>query len=353
MPQPPLLTVAIPIHNGERFIDSLHDTLVSQQFKDHPEVEVVLVNDSSTDGTSEMLGKRFGNWSNARVVAGLFGCLSAARNAGIDAATGRYLYMMDCDDVLVPDRLIPLTRILSESELPFLRFKFEFISENEAKAFKAQHSTEPVSARITTAAKYLVDNNGLLNATTICTSIIKREFLIKHNLRFDPKVTLWEDMPYNYRLFQYLEQIMESDNIVYGYIQYDSSLSHNTNHAHLRSKIPAYYPLMSQLKSLIPIGNTTQDISLRKAIDTTMQILLLRLEVLSIILPILTPRESREYVERLTASGIFPLRTPYPFKKSKQTKLLPSILYRILWYAQRHPALLKILLPLLIRLRNG
>ncbi len=96
-------SVVIPLYNGERFIDRCFNSLVVQTIDDF---EVVIVNDGSTDGSREIVGAwrdRFGD----RLVyieqenAGA----SAARNAAIRAAQGKYISFLDIDDEYDPRRL--------------------------------------------------------------------------------------------------------------------------------------------------------------------------------------------------------------------------------------------------------
>ncbi len=95
---PELVSVVVPVYNGERF---LSECLVSLLSQDHSSIEVVVVDDGSTDGSAE-LAERFA--PDVRVVRRPHEGLGAARNAGIDAASGSLIGFCDADDWWKPHK---------------------------------------------------------------------------------------------------------------------------------------------------------------------------------------------------------------------------------------------------------
>jgi glycosyltransferase involved in cell wall biosynthesis len=95
----PLVSVAIPVYNAQA---TVAQTLRSVLAQTHRHLEIIVVDDGSTDGTWQVL-QSFG--SSIRVVRQPNGGLAAARNAGIQAATGEFVALMDADDVCEPERL--------------------------------------------------------------------------------------------------------------------------------------------------------------------------------------------------------------------------------------------------------
>lgn len=98
----PKISVIIPVYNGEATIERACRSVLEQ---DYPNVELVLVDDGSKDGTFSILEKLAGE--NARVVPVRQenGGVSKARNTGLENATGEYLMFLDADDELAPDVL--------------------------------------------------------------------------------------------------------------------------------------------------------------------------------------------------------------------------------------------------------
>lgn len=96
---PGRVSVVIPAYNAAATIGAAIESCLAQ---DHPGVEVIVVDDGSTDGTPDVL-LGFGN--RIVVVAQANAGLAAARNAGQRAATGEFIAWMDADDLMVPSRV--------------------------------------------------------------------------------------------------------------------------------------------------------------------------------------------------------------------------------------------------------
>ncbi|MDH3380731.1 MAG: glycosyltransferase family 2 protein [Gammaproteobacteria bacterium] len=95
----PLVTVAIPVYNVELYICKAVESVLAQ---DYVHKEILIVDDGSTDGTAEALG-RYGN--RIKVLRQSNRGLSGARNAGIQAARGKYVAFLDADDYWLPGKL--------------------------------------------------------------------------------------------------------------------------------------------------------------------------------------------------------------------------------------------------------
>jgi glycosyltransferase involved in cell wall biosynthesis len=101
------VSVVIPVFNGE---GCLAEAIESALVQDHPDVEVIVVDDGSTDQTAAVVrsyeGVRYLRQENAGA--------GAARNAGVAAARGTYVAFSDADDVLLPHRLSAQAQVLDD-----------------------------------------------------------------------------------------------------------------------------------------------------------------------------------------------------------------------------------------------
>lgn len=95
----PLISCIVPVYNGERFVAEAIDSIISQTYAP---IEVVVVNDGSTDGTAEVLG-RYGD--RIRVIHQENAGQATARNVGLEASTGPLVAFLDADDLWVPEKL--------------------------------------------------------------------------------------------------------------------------------------------------------------------------------------------------------------------------------------------------------
>ena len=106
----PAVSVVVPCYNGGRFLDALMRSLARQTFRDF---EIVIVDDGSRD--PETLRKLATLGEAARVIHQANAGPSAARNAGVRAARGGILFMLDCDDTIEPDFLAETVALLVAS----------------------------------------------------------------------------------------------------------------------------------------------------------------------------------------------------------------------------------------------
>lgn len=96
--KPPLVSVIIPVFNGEEYLGAAIRSVLAQ---DHSPIETIVVDDGSTDG-SAAVAERFDRVITARRDRGGPG---AARNTGLDVASGSYITFLDADDLMMPNRV--------------------------------------------------------------------------------------------------------------------------------------------------------------------------------------------------------------------------------------------------------
>lgn len=107
----PLISVIVPIYNAAEFIEKTAEHLVNQTYKN---MEFILVDDGSTDGSSEICDKIAEKDSRFVIVHQKNSGVSAARNAGIAAAKGDYIGFCDSDDIPYEDMYETLYGIVEE-----------------------------------------------------------------------------------------------------------------------------------------------------------------------------------------------------------------------------------------------
>lgn len=96
-PEGPLVSVVVPVYNGESYLGEALDSILAQSYRP---LEVIVVDDGSTDGTEAVARSR-----PVRYLKREHEGVSASRNAGIAAAQGELIAFLDADDVFLPDAL--------------------------------------------------------------------------------------------------------------------------------------------------------------------------------------------------------------------------------------------------------
>ena len=108
-------SVIVPVYNVERYLARCLDSVLSQTERD---IEVVCVNDGSTDGSARILAEYAARDRRVRVVSQANRGLSAARNAGLDIAAGEWIMFVDSDDWVPADAVEGFLRVAAESGAP-------------------------------------------------------------------------------------------------------------------------------------------------------------------------------------------------------------------------------------------
>jgi len=188
----PAVSVIIPTYNCGRFLRESLDSILAQT--DH-DLEVIVVDDGSTDDTPSVLDEYAGRIA---VVQGAHGGLSAARNLGLDHATGEWVAFHDADDVAVPDRIAWSCAFLREHpafDAVFCNGRRMQVEDGDEANVVPAHWFTATSGRpigvVDLFAGYPVYFQGAL--------VPRRAFVAAG--AFDPAYRVQPDLEYGYRLF--------------------------------------------------------------------------------------------------------------------------------------------------------
>ena len=126
-----LISVIIPVYNVEDYLRECLDSICNQTFED---IEIICVNDGSTDSSLDILKQYESEDDRIRVISQENKGVSGARNAAMDYITAKYTYFMDSDDILELDALEKLYDIAEEKSTDMIIFKIlNFDNESKEK----------------------------------------------------------------------------------------------------------------------------------------------------------------------------------------------------------------------------
>ncbi len=198
------VSVIIPVYNVEPWLKACLDSIINQTLKD---IEIICVNDASTDNSLELL-RQYEQLDSRIVVLNHDGNsgLSASRNTGAQYATGEYIYFLDSDDMIKPNAIEILYNKAKSDKLDVLCFDGETFFENEQleKIYKFEERW-CVRNKEYTAIKVGKDlliemlfNNDYKAVVWIL--FINREFFNSNKLSFINGI-LYEDNPFTLEVF--------------------------------------------------------------------------------------------------------------------------------------------------------
>ena len=106
------VSIIVPVYNVAKYLARCLDSILAQTARD---LEIICVNDGSTDASAAILADYAAKDPRIRVLTQPNGGLSAARNAGLDAATGDWVMFVDSDDWIPPDAVAAFLQVAAES----------------------------------------------------------------------------------------------------------------------------------------------------------------------------------------------------------------------------------------------
>ena len=132
----PKVSVVIPIYNAENFLKESIPCILNQSLK---EIELICINDGSTDNSLEILKEFSLNDSRIRIIDQKNAGCGAARNRGIDEIYGDYCYFFDPDDYLLPDALEKLYKNACSNDSDLVLFKLAFWVQGQPIDYSQPH----------------------------------------------------------------------------------------------------------------------------------------------------------------------------------------------------------------------
>ncbi|MBP3604413.1 MAG: glycosyltransferase [Lachnospiraceae bacterium] len=207
----PLISVIVPVYNGQDYLEKCIESIQAQTYDN---VEIIIVNDGSTDGTGQVCVRLKEMYSNIHIITMEDEGVSAARNAGLDAAKGAFVTFVDADDRIRPKMLEVLHRGIMNtgSDVCGCRFLM-WKSDEEWKNLQKKHYRIE-SPIVYEPGEYL--EAEVLNGNSRCWSKLYRRAAIG-KLRFKRGLTIGEDMLFVVELLPYIRSISEIAYPGYGY----------------------------------------------------------------------------------------------------------------------------------------
>jgi CDP-glycerol glycerophosphotransferase len=183
----PRISVVVPVYNVEPYLEECLESLAAQTFSD---LEIVMVDDGSTDNSAAIAGDFVARDPRFRLLQQPNGGLSKARNTGTDAATGEFLAFVDSDDYLAPNAYELLISALDETGSDFATGAVRRVTKTGVR--QVFFLTETFAK--TRLATHVARDRTLIADRVAWNKLWRRSFWDRHSFRF-PEGVLNEDIP--------------------------------------------------------------------------------------------------------------------------------------------------------------
>lgn len=241
----PKVSVIIPVYNAERYLEQCLSSVITQTLTD---IEIICIDDGSTDSSLSILNDFKDKDSRITVIEKVHSNAGDARNEGLDAATGEYLAFVDADDYVEPYMLERAYCAASELSADIVHFRCNMWDE-AAKEYRdcpwtlRDWEMPPFRPFAANEAAEKIFNMG---SCTPWDKLFNAEFIRKNNITFQ-SITTCDDMLFTYSAIAVAECITTLDDLLYHQrVGYDKHLAD-----HIENTITNYYLALTQLKRFL------------------------------------------------------------------------------------------------------
>ena len=211
----PLISIIIPVYNVEDYITKCLDSVCNQSY---PYLEIIIVNDGSTDWSPHIARLFYEKYTNITLINKTNGGLSDARNVGIDNSHGQYIAFVDSDDFISPDMIEYLYHGIIDNEADISVCAFYYTWDHDVSV--KRQSSKIVDSK--TGLKLLLEDSEVQNYAW--NKMYKRELF--DTIRY-PIGMHFEDAGTTYKLFMKAKTIAILEQPKYYYVQRKGSIVGN------------------------------------------------------------------------------------------------------------------------------
>ncbi len=290
------LSIVIPIYNKEEYLSDCIDSCLNQDLS-ADDYEIICVNDGSIDKSQEILNRYQAVNTNLRVISQDNGGLSKARNTGLKAAGGDYVWFLDADDFIASNCLGTLKEKSMSSGNDYIKFGVYHFWDNLSSEEEKKKNSHDLIAEFDTSDAYAT------------LAIYRRDFLNQYKICFDDTIRAYgEDTFFGYYFIRNHPRRLELGVSYPLYFYRHNSVSITTNRSDeaIEKRIQTYFRLSKVIKDDYDNGILKDYYVRQDATNRMMQFYRFAMRDLGK-LPL---KRICPIMRELKAQGMFPLRQP-------------------------------------------
>ena len=212
-----LVSVIIPVYNTQDYLKQCLDSVLAQTYSN---LQIIIVDDGSTDGSPELCDAYRDLDKRITVIHKKNGGLSSARNAGINIAKGQYFSFLDSDDFWHPEFVSRMISVKESTNVQIVQCKLKEIGPGEAVD---NVTLGPIKKVVLTGREAFLDYGYKVSA---CAKLFDRDLF--DNIAF-PEGLYFEDEATYYKLAYKADEICMTDDELYFYVQRQGSITRYNN----------------------------------------------------------------------------------------------------------------------------
>lgn len=206
----PKVSIVVPIYNVEKCLHQCLDSIITQTLKD---IEIICVDDGSTDTSPAIIREYMDKDSRVKVITKPNSGYGNSMNRGFDMAEGEYIGIVESDDYAEPDMFEKLYKIASENHLDVVKSGFYYYysipRERNEKVEIVSKAREGVTFRPATDFKAPMEMVEFFNIKpTIWSAIYRKDFIRENNIRFNETPgASFQDASFNFKVMALAKRV--------------------------------------------------------------------------------------------------------------------------------------------------
>lgn len=300
-----LLSILIPVYNGEKFINRCLDSIVLQD-EFNEEVEIIVINDGSRDNSLNILRGYAGKYDNIRLISRENKGIGATRNELLDNACGKFFWFIDVDDYISNDSFACIIPLLRNDEFDMLMMGYYWGTETSGRIIPC---IGDFRSGLDMAAHDVYNNS-------LWTRVYRTSIMREHEIRFS-RYQMGEDFDVIFKLIPYIGKCKCINQPLYNYIANPhSAVSESSKKHKYRSSDDSLLCLEDNFTWLKQFNPDVQKVLKKPLIFFLMGYLF------SIYVVPFTLRYKLDVMTKLEAMGAFPI---YPLPVNKRHRIFSRI----------------------------
>jgi glycosyltransferase involved in cell wall biosynthesis len=258
----PLVSVIIPVYNVEPYLSQCLDSVLNQTYNN---IEIIAVNDGSTDKCMDILKEYEINFANINVINQKNSGLSVSRNNGMEKAKGKYIYFLDSDDYILPETIRNLVGLMEEKKLDLIRFSAKpFGDGSDMKSIGNEYDLQQYfeKGKVYDKEEFQEINLRVFKSSA-CLYIVRRDLVMNNKLQFIPEI-YHEDNLFTLELFLNAKASMYEPSFYYRRRYRSNSIMTSKNIEKLKKSFDSYCIVAMEMDKLLGKYNNPVEVKLIK-----------------------------------------------------------------------------------------
>ncbi len=238
-----LISIIVPVYNVEKYLEYCINSIISQTYNN---LEILLIDDGSTDQSSAMCDKWMGTDKRIKVIHKENGGLSDARNTGLKMAKGDYIAFIDSDDWIEKYYIEYLYRAVNETGAEISACEIRTVIDGQKTEKLNNEVMSQVKCTTEEALTTVLKGNGF--RAIACNKLYKADLLREEKFKVG---ILHEDEFFTYRIIGKAKTLSYVKNPLYNYRQREGSIMNTLSMRHL-DVLDAYLDRLNYLSLMFP-----------------------------------------------------------------------------------------------------